>query len=471
MSRSSMKKIFVLCFAFFRLLSMPVWAQNDLTLYHLPSVPQRLYNNPSSLPDCKFFISLPGIGNLNVDAGLQFLELRNINDLIRDEGSHLEFDLSALSDVFSRDNFIYLNNHIDLGQVGITLGKSFLHANIGIKNKFRLQYNKDLVDLLVDGNGGDNLGRTFRLSPNILAQSYAEVGLGYTRSLGKKDRFKVGTRLKFLRGLADASTQESDITFQTNPTDYKYTIGNTLRINTSGLETEKPWESMGQLSNNGMAIDLGFHAQLNKRLNVSGAINDLGAIRWKSNTKSYYTPNQLFTFDGVRIDNILKDTQNVQADLERYKDSFLTLFNIDTSHGREYTTSLPTYFYLGGTLVLTNNHRLGALICGDFFEKKIYPALTLSYNARLTKVISFSVSGSFRRGMLVGLGAGGAINAGPFQFYTVLDNIPFLGLDRANYFNIRGGLNLTFRRRAAIRQERRSRKKNKAKNEVGCLYF
>jgi hypothetical protein len=61
--------------------------------------------------------------------------------------------------------------------------------------------------------------------------------------------------------------------------------------------------------------------------------------------------------------------------------------------------------------------------------------------------------------MLIGFGAGGSINMGPVQFYLVLDNIPFLGLERANYFNARTGFNLTFRRRAAIRKEKKNRKK------------
>lgn len=453
---SKFKHIF---FYLLLLTSSKLWSQNDLTLYHMQSLPQRLYTNPAALPDSKFFIALPLIGNLNFDAGLSFLELKNLNNLIDEDDKRITIDLSQLDAVFKEENYLYFNNYIELGHAGISLGKNFIQANFGIKNRIRFQYPKDLIDLIVDGNGGSNLGKTFQLAPSIMFQSYAEVGIGYTRAFGKNDRFKLGTRVKLLRGLSDISTENAYLSLQTNPIDYSYSIENRLKVNTSSTGIENPWQDLGELSNNGLAVDLGFQAQLSKRLSISGAVNDIGKINWVSNTKTYFTPNQFFEFDGVRLDNILLDSQEFKADLKSYRDSFFNLFDVDTAAGGSYTTRLPAYFYLGGSFVLLNNHRIGALIYCDIFDQKIHPAFTLSYNARLTKALSLSASGSFRQGMLIGFGAGGSINMGPVQFYLVLDNIPFLGLERANYFNARTGFNLTFRRRAAIRKEKKNRKK------------
>ena len=109
---------------------------------------------------------------------------------------------------------------------------------------------------------------------------------------------------------------------------------------------------------------------------------------------------------------------------------------------------MPTSFYLGGNFWLTKRHNFGVLFYGNYFQKKLNPAITLSYNGKLTKVLGVSVSYSMINKSFVNGGVGLTLNGGPFQYYLVADNV--LGMIKyknANTVDLRTGINFTFRRK------------------------
>jgi hypothetical protein len=113
-----------------------------------------------------------------------------------------------------------------------------------------------------------------------------------------------------------------------------------------------------------------------------------------------------------------------------------------------YRTNLPTKFYLGGNFWITKRHNFGVLFYGNYYQKKLNPAITLSYNGKITKLLGVSVSYSMINKSFVNGGVGLTLNGGPFQYYVVADNI--LGMIKykdANTIDIRTGINFTFRRK------------------------
>ena len=59
---------------------------------------------------------------------------------------------------------------------------------------------------------------------------------------------------------------------------------------------------------------------------------------------------------------------------------------------------------------------------GSFYKKEFYPALTLSWNSQIGRVLALSDSYTMYRESYVNLGIGAALKLGPEQFYISTDN-------------------------------------------------
>ncbi|MBK3519688.1 hypothetical protein JIV24_20275 [Carboxylicivirga sp. N1Y132] len=57
----------------------------------------------------------------------------------------------------------------------------------------------------------------------------------------------------------------------------------------------------GKNNNTGWGIDFGANYIINKRLSVSAAVNDLGYINWKSDTKQYQFNPVDYSFEGFEV--------------------------------------------------------------------------------------------------------------------------------------------------------------------------
>ncbi len=210
-----MKKItnyLLLTFGF--LYSCNLHAQQNLTLYNMEVVPQRMYANPAFFPSySKVNIGLPiissGYYNLS-NSGFKY------SDLIRhraDDSLIVDFDnmLSKLKD----NNYLTVAVIPDLLSFGFVVKKNnYFSFNISEKVNFRFRYPKGFMEFIGKGNGGV-LGQEVKFNFGIDFTHYREYGLGYSRKVN--DKLTLGGKLKYLYGMENVWTEKSDISLTTDP--------------------------------------------------------------------------------------------------------------------------------------------------------------------------------------------------------------------------------------------------------------
>jgi hypothetical protein len=433
-----------------------VEAQSNLTMYNMKPLPQRLQANPALDPDCKWYFGMPAISSFNFNLNSNSFSLKRFNNaLVENPGSDsFTLDITKLSDMFDKESFINLGINQEWINFGFRVGDNFVSFNITEKVKTRVSVPGDFFAFVFEGNGGDNLGRTFDFDWGIDVLHTREFALGYQRSL-MDEKLKVGGRLKYIYGLSSITTVKNDLSFTTAEDDFTWNVQSDLQLSmaSSYLELDSnniPDERnlfMGA-DNKGYGIDLGVSVELSDALTVYGSIIDLGQISWKENTKVIKSknPGQSFEFKGIDVNDYLYDSLDFSQGFEELGDSLMDAFGLDTVQ-ETFTTGLLGEFYLGGTLDITEKHNAGVLFYGSFYNRKFYPAFTLSWNSRFSRALSLSASYTIMRGNFSNVGLGLSFNAGPEQFYIVSDNV--IGALSGNVKNIsaRFGWNHTFGRK------------------------
>lgn len=429
-------------------------AQNNLTMYNMHTLPQQISTNPSQTSDSRFFIGVPGLSSTHFifgNDGFKIKQVISVND-----SNQLEFNTMKFYNALNENNIIGLDVNYDLFYMGFKLRKSFLAVSLGERLKTQFSFPKDFFGLLLIGNAGSNLGQDLNFKFGADAMLYNDLGVSWSRGF-KKDKLRLGAKFSYINGLVNINTEKSDIIFNTNTDDFHYTISTDIKVNTSCImdtlnSTFKyrridPNLLKGQ--NRGMGLSFGATYNILPKLTISGSILNLGFINWNENVQNYQTanPSQKVEFYGFDLNRLFGDSSDTKAYMNELKDSLLDKFKL-TKTNKAYQTSLPSTFYFGGNIWITKRHNFGVLFYGSYFQKKLNPAITLSFNAKFTKAFGLSVSYSMINKSFVNGGVGLTLNGGPLQFYLVADNI--LGIIQyrnANTIDIRAGINLTFLRK------------------------
>jgi len=434
-------------------------AQGDFTIYGMKSLPQRTYANPALRPDSRFFIGIPGLSSLygtfnnssfEFDEFTSALERKNADTVI--------LNINALSNMFRDNNSFSGEMKLDLIHFGFQAGPgNYFTFNSTLVHKSKLSFDADLPKLILEGNGGRNLGKRFDLGFDMDLLDYVEFGLGYSRSL-MDQRLTVGARVKYLKGLVNVTTEQSDMYFTTDPNDYTLLLQSNIRLNTASsignIEADTFGDNvelsdiLGLASNNGgWGLDVGATFELNKKIELSAAIRDMGRIKWNDNVKNYYSrdPNAKFEFKGLDFNTAFEDTDSTDV-LEALADSIADRFKLDEAN-QSYTTGLSPEFYLGGTFSFTKNHRAGVLFYGDWYHQRLHPAFTLSWYSQFTRVVALSATYTIMNNKFNNFGIGLSLNGGPFQYYFVTDNVVSLfSPNVVRNFSFRTGMSFTFLR-------------------------
>ncbi|MFT5513458.1 MAG: hypothetical protein ACI8SE_001866 [Bacteroidia bacterium] len=444
-------------------------AQNNLTLYNMKPIPQKFYANPANHSDAKIFIGIPGISSNYMDFGLTAFKLKDIVNAIQpDENGDTTLRLSEFTKGFKKKNYISVNSSTDLFSFGMKVKANYFFVNASIINNARFTAPGDFFQFITQGNGGSNLNRKFDFGFGFDMLSYAEIGLGYSRTL-LDEKLSVGARVHFIKGIATITTNESEFNFTTDKNTFDYNLQSNIEINSaisfnelpaiSPFDTTfKPRDSIGfqevvnaifKGGNRGMALDVGATYKVTEKFTLSASITNLGKINWNTNTYNWKSrnPGATYSYTGLDIANALDfENQNFEDALNELGDTLQSTFKLDNNTD-EFKTGLFAQFYVGGNLILTKNHNAGVLLHGSFYKKTIDPAITLSWNSKLTRILGISASYSVANNSFVNAGLGLSLNTGPIQTYFVSDNIIGLFAHKSvNTINLRAGMNVTIGR-------------------------
>ena len=435
-----MKKI-----VFFSLLSIGSFiskAQSDLTLYNMQPIPQRISVNPAFTPDCKWYLGMPGLSSVDFNFNSNAFQFKEISTSLvpsRTSGKYT-VDVTKLSDVLNNGAFVNLGVDVELLNFGFRVRKSMFSFSATEKIKSRVGIPKDFLKLALEGNGGDNIGYDFNFNFGLDVLHTRELALGYSRTF-LNDKLTVGGRVKYVLGLNVINTAKNDIVFRTNDRSFGYTVTADVEVNASTpfldstLMAEQQLTALVNNGNNGFGVDLGAKFNLTDKISLSASVVDLGVIKWQNSTSNIKSrnPGASFDYNGVDVRDYLGYSVDASAGFAALQDTILDVFALDTS-SNSFSTGLLGEFYLGGNFNLTKRHNAGILFYGSFNNKQFFPAVTLSWNSKIGRVLAVSASYSVMRGSYVNAGVGMGLNLGPEQFYFVTDNI--LGAFSGNVKNI-----------------------------------
>lgn len=431
-------------------------AQQNFSLYHMESLPQRSALNPALMPDCKWYVGFPGFNSLGAQVTNTGFNLKEINNAVEVSGGETLLNLNKLLNVFSKQNYLSLKADQTWVNFGFSKKKHFFTAAITDKAGIKLGYPKDLFRFIIDGNGGSNLGETFDFRFSADAYHYREYGVGYAYRL--TDKLTLGTKIKYLQGTSRVELKDAYLKIRTRPEDYALEISGNYQLNVasslgqiitadgSDLELDPRGFYKG-IKNTGWGIDLGAEYTVMDKLKLSASLIDLGYINWKQNATSIVAanPNATFVYDGYKISSSDSSIDPGEY-FERIGDSLIGMFGSDTLR-RSFRTALSTELMFGASYALRKNLKINALFYGDIYNKRLMGGLTLGLFWRPVKMFSVNINNTFYGRAWLNPGICMAFNAGAVQAYLAAENFlaPFTpGSARGAAF--RTGINLTFGR-------------------------
>lgn len=199
-------------------------------------------------------------------------------------------------------------------------------ASIGIGNGlFNFATQGNAPYLYQDLNGFMDL--------NGLVNNYMEASFGFRRQIYKK--LSGGFKVSYLQGLANVTADIKDSKLHTTPDYWEVTLRGTARMSAEPDSLSKGDQGTllnNAMNNKGFAFSGGLQYAVTRKLLVSAAVLDLGAITWNANS-AYYKLDKTVRFEGVPA----LDSKAVQDSIF---DNF-SKFVVDSAKG-SYTSPLLT---------------------------------------------------------------------------------------------------------------------------------
>lgn len=357
--------------------------------------------NPAYGNDSTQYVALPALGSINV-------ELRgNIgySDVVRDNPVY-----GTLSD---KKKTTFLNPYLTDPLDGFSTGKNRLGADIDVailsagfkafggyntielnsRTRFNLSLPYELLEMAVNaGNQDYDIGDI-----RVNAQSYVELGLGHSRKID--DRWRVGAKLKFLFGVADADVRMDGLKAHLTGNTWTLTGDASAHMSMKGFQYKsemKDYEARdGQyervndvdidgagLGGFGLAADLGAVFKLNDDWEFSAALQDLGFIHW-SNDVYATNPEKTFTFNGFHDTGVHTGDNPIDAQVDSYSDQLSQFYNLrDEGDQGGRTTTLGARLNLAAkyTLPVYRKMEFGLLSATRFLGTHTWTEARLSAN-------------------------------------------------------------------------------------------
>lgn len=462
------------------LLSLPslVQAQDGLnTSYFLSNLPQRFRLNPAYQPEYKAFVGLPGLSGISVN----YLNSSFTPEtFLQKRGDSVYMNINKLYDGLHKTNFLMLNNENSILTIGFKANDWYATIDITQKNDAIFRYNKDIFTFLKYGNADYPDMDLGKLGLNLNA--YLEIAIGLSKKVN--DKLTVGGRFKYLTGIANLQTTDSDLGIRTQSDGSlllhsRQNIKVTAPVNILNSATGKPfpqdefidWDNLDfntddikiadilNVKNPGFAFDLGGEYKLNDKIDLFASITDLGFIMWRNKKFSYnFHQDAEYEWRGADISDAINGEENAFEDaFDKLTDDLKSTFRLQNK-GTSYVTMLNPKIYLGATYRLHRMIDVSGLLRATFMHNLFLPSFTTAVNARFIRNVSASVSYTATRGSYANLGAGLTAKLGPLQLYVQTDNLLACNYTDTKSLNARVGINLLFGHKDKHKKEKTAEK-------------
>ncbi|HKL38324.1 MAG TPA: DUF5723 family protein [Bacteroidales bacterium] len=443
------------------LLALPVisWGQETNTMYYMPRIPQMSFMNPAFQPECNFYLSLPGISEVNLNAGNNTLAYSDVifqspvsDSLIT--FLHPEADPADFLNRLNPSNSLFTEFSTNLFGFGFRSGNGYFSFHLKHRSEMQAAYPKDFMILLLEGNQ-QMKGETMNFNEfNFFTNHHLEYSLGYSGRI--EDKLGFGIRVKYLNGLAHMQSKDFNLELYTSEVGDSMSLASDIDIRGS-LPLDVATDSIGFIdeikdieptakdifANPGFALDFGVSYQVMDDLELSASVSDLGFINYQNYVHNYSINGQ-FAFTGVDVSSEVSGDESANDPVDQVTDSLKENIRFSYS-GDQFLHFLGPRIFVGGNYSLNDRVDLGLLSRTRFFDGEVYQSFTLSANTRPIRGISLSASYSVMNRAYNNLGLGLALRLGPLQVYTVSDVISAgLWPEETKAFNLRFGLNFVF---------------------------
>ncbi|MFK8007906.1 MAG: DUF5723 family protein [Saprospiraceae bacterium] len=434
---------FLICTVFFVFCNNIItFSQQEVGL-HFMNVWQTSKTNPAYISEKKLVIGLPSLhlNYYNNTGDFSSLIVDYLNDK---EGIEIG---DALASLPMTNNIFRGVLEVETFNIGYRFGKVQLGFSHLQKADLYLKFPKTLAQLFLEGNG-QFVGQKINLSHDLHLNAYHEFGLSGAIQL---KQLNVGARVKFLSGIANATTEKGDVSLFTDDDVYQLTLDRDYILNTAGVENLDETDDFDLslktidvknlfTKNLGFSVDLGITYSVNEKLSLSASMLDLGRINWEENVTNYINEGET-TYDGFDFSQFV---ENDSVSFESTLDTLENTFNF-SEEDKSYSTSMPVKFYLSGTYQLNEKTQVGGLFYYENYRGEHFPMLGLSANTKFKKIFNVGATYAARKDSFFNLGLNFAINYKAFQLFATVDNVvgifqPF----KSSNANFRTGLNLLF---------------------------
>lgn len=382
-------------------------AQTSDIVYFMRNVPGSYKMNPAMTPVAKFYLNFPVISAFNLDFGTSGFVYKDLINQHPQYADSLQLDLKGFYGKLTDNNFFKLATNFELFGFGFSVGKkNYVSLGIDLNFDTRINFSKDLIGVLVYGTDLSNAQVNILDGKLISMNAYLTPSIGYTRVVN--DKLTVGLRAKMPFGLLNIETEKSSLSLDFNNGisaigDFLIRTSNIYgKLQMSGLNDPTSPEIIENinvdemLKNRGFAVDLGATYKLRKDMLVSFSIQDLGYIKWSTNTTNIQSknPGGKFTIEPINING---NGENDDS-FEGIEDSIISKLDLEAVETESYTTMLPTKIYAGYTWNFAKTQFLNALYKASIGNNYFDNQLSLFYNCQLERYLNVSIGNTFMFG-------------------------------------------------------------------------
>ena len=469
MNTNTFKKSFLTIISVI-LLTGYISAQDAQTLYYMNRVPQSTFMNPAMQPKCNFFLGLPVVSSLQLDAGNNRLSLTDVimkhpteDSIITFLHPDAEFNTSDFLSKLDENNFFYEDFRTDLLSFGFRVNTWYFSFNLSEKLSSAINYPKDLMVLALEGNRGF-INQEADLSYfGVNSSFYREYGIGVSKEINQK--LSIGIRAKILFGHAnvysdyennDLSLYSSRDSIYLNADATVYTSSPLIATtNADGdfdgfevpsyienSETDSLIDLALAHNNMGLGIDFGIYYKPIDKLSLSLSVIDLGYIKWNVEDVTKIELKGNYAFKGVDVSDEIGESDEDTDPFDDMVDSLENSFTLANT-AESYTTTLGTKIYIGANFAVSKKFDVGFLSRSYYYNNNLNQAFTFSANVRPINGISASLSYSIMNGSYNNVGFGLVLGGAPLQIYLISDNVSAaLWGHKTTSVNFRFGLNV-----------------------------
>lgn len=408
-------------------------AQSTQSGYFLDRYTYAYQMNPALANDFNF-VSMPGLGNLNVAmrGNLHVSDvLYNVNGKTT---TFLNPNVSAAEVLgnLSDHNKVGADIKINVLSGGFKAWGGYNTVSLSARANVGASVPKSIFSLAKEGISN----QTYDISEmRVNASAYAELAFGHSRQI--TDQWRVGATLKFLIGGGAADAHLHDARFTLGTDEWTITSDADMRTNINGTRYKTKLNkrtgreyvngldfSFDGLNGFGLGLDLGAQFRLNDDWCFSASVLDLGFISWSD--------TQLATTDGPQTFTTDKYTFNPDDDAENsfknewndLRDDLSMLYQMDDKGnvgGRTQALAATLNFAAEYTFPLYRPLKFGLLNTTRIAGQFTWTDFRLSANVVPCKIFSAGVNLSAGT---YGVGFGWIAN-----LHTTGFNL-FLGMDR-----------------------------------------